>query len=73
LPALDEEQPVFLSTMLNRAVFDDTIKIIKPNRTKNFFVGGVSKNEGISEYSATQNNIGNNNAISQTSSASWIS
>jgi hypothetical protein len=29
--ALDGEKPVFISTMLYRAVFEDTIKLIKPN------------------------------------------
>ena len=31
LKALDREKPVFISTMLYRAVFEDTIKLIKPN------------------------------------------
>jgi hypothetical protein len=31
LKPLDRGKPVFISTMLYRAVFEDTIKLIKPN------------------------------------------
>jgi hypothetical protein len=59
--------------MLYRAVFEDTIKRIKPNRAKDFFEGGESKNGGISVYSAIQSSIGKYNAISLTSTEPWIS
>jgi len=73
LQALDRERPVFISTMLYRAVFEDTIKLIKPNSAKDFFKGGESKNGGISAYSAIQSGFGKYNAISQTSTKPWIS
>jgi len=70
---LDREKPVFISTMLYRAVFEDTIELIKPNRAKNFFEGGESKIGGISAYSAIQRSIGKYNVIIQTSTEPWIS
>jgi len=50
--------------MLYRAVFEDTIKLIKPNGEKNFFEGSESKNGGISAHSAIKSIIGKYNAIS---------
>jgi len=71
--ALDREKPVFISTMLYRAVFEDTIKLIKPNWAKDFFEGRESKNGAISAYSAIQSSIGKYNPISQTLTEAWIS
>jgi len=59
--------------MLYRAVFEDTIKLIKPNWAKDFFEEGESKNGGIHVYSAIQRSIGKYNAISQTPTETWIS
>lgn len=66
--ALDTEKPVFISTMLYRVVFADTIQLIKSNRAMNCLDGGEFKNGGISAYSTIQSSIGKYNTISQTSS-----
>jgi hypothetical protein len=73
LQALDREKLVFISTMLYRAVFEDTIKLIKPNWPKDFFEGEESTNEGISTYSTIQSSIGKYTGISQTSTEPGIS
>jgi len=73
LQALDREKPVFISTMLYRAVFEDTIKLIKLNWAKDCLEGRESKNGGICVYSAIQSSIGKYNDISQTSTEPSIS
>ena len=70
---LDWKKPVFISTKLYRAVFEDTIKLIKPNWVNGFYEGGESKNGGISACNTLPSCIGKYNVISQTATEPWIS
>jgi hypothetical protein len=57
--ALEREMQVFISTMLYRSVFEDTIKVIKPTGAKDFFGGGESNHGSISVYSTIESSIRN--------------